>query len=74
MGGTSTDVAHYDGSYERSFETEIAGVRLKTPMMAIHTVAAGGGSLVQYDGARFGSGQNLPGRIRGQPVTAKGGH
>jgi len=42
MGGTSTDVAHYNGEYERTFETEIAGVRLRTPMMAIHTVAAGG--------------------------------
>jgi len=52
MGGTSTDVAHYKGEYERTFETEIAGVRL-TPMMAIHTVAAGGGSILQFDGARY---------------------
>ncbi|NBD18904.1 MAG: 5-oxoprolinase, partial [Cyanobacteria bacterium] len=53
MGGTSTDVAHYAGEYERSLETEIAGVRLKTPMMAIHTVAAGGGSIVEFDGSRY---------------------
>jgi len=52
MGGTSTDVAHYNGEYERTFETEIAGVRLRTPMMAIHTVA-GGGSILQFDGARY---------------------
>lgn len=53
MGGTSTDVAHYNGEYERTFETEVAGVRLRTPMMAIHTVAAGGGSILQFDGARY---------------------
>jgi len=53
MGGTSTDVAHYNGEYERTFETEIAGVRLRTPMMAIHTVAAGGGSILQFDGSRY---------------------
>ncbi|NEO85325.1 MAG: hydantoinase/oxoprolinase family protein, partial [Spirulina sp. SIO3F2] len=53
MGGTSTDVTHYAGDYERTLETEIAGVRLRTPMMAIHTVAAGGGSIVQFDGARY---------------------
>ena len=53
MGGTSTDVAHYNGEYERDLETEIAGVRLRIPMMAIHTVAAGGGSVIQFDGRRF---------------------
>ena len=59
MGGTSTDVAHYAGEetgaveYERELETEIAGVRLRTPMMAIHTVAAGGGSILVFDGARY---------------------
>ncbi len=73
MGGTSTDVAHYDGSYERSFETEIAGVRLKTPMMAIHTVAAGGGSLVQYDGARFRVGPESAGANPGPACYGKGG-
>ena len=53
MGGTSTDVSHFDGDYERTFETEVAGVRLRAPMMLIHTVAAGGGSILHYDGARF---------------------
>ncbi|WP_024545266.1 hydantoinase B/oxoprolinase family protein [Picosynechococcus sp. NKBG15041c] len=73
MGGTSTDVAHYDGTYERSFETEIAGVRLKTPMLAIHTVAAGGGSLVQYDGARFRVGPESAGAHPGPASYGKGG-
>ena len=50
MGGTSTDVAHYDGEYERSFETLVAGVRMRAPMMQIHTVAAGGGSILHFDG------------------------
>ncbi|MCK9912575.1 hydantoinase/oxoprolinase family protein, partial [Microbacteriaceae bacterium K1510] len=50
MGGTSTDVAHFAGEYERSFETQIAGVRLAVPMLRMHTVAAGGGSIVRYDG------------------------
>jgi 5-oxoprolinase (ATP-hydrolysing) len=53
MGGTSTDVAHFNGEYEREFETEIAGIRLRSPVMAIHTVAAGGGSIVFFDGARY---------------------
>ena len=53
MGGTSTDVSHYNGEFERTFETEVAGVRVRAPMMLIHTVAAGGGSILQYDGARF---------------------
>ena len=53
MGGTSTDVTHYAGEYERAFDTEVAGVRLRAPMMRIHTVAAGGGSICSFDGARF---------------------
>ena len=53
MGGTSTDVTHYAGEYERAFVTEVAGVRLRAPMMRIHTVAAGGGSICTFDGARF---------------------
>ncbi|MRS05890.1 5-oxoprolinase, partial [bacterium] len=53
MGGTSTDVAQYSGEYERSLETEVAGVRLRFPMMRIHTVAAGGGSILHYEGGRF---------------------
>jgi 5-oxoprolinase (ATP-hydrolysing) len=51
MGGTSTDVAHFDGEYERAFETEVAGVRMRAPMMLIHTVAAGGGSILHFDGS-----------------------
>jgi 5-oxoprolinase (ATP-hydrolysing) len=53
MGGTSTDVSHYDGEYERAFETEVAGVRMRAPMMRIHTVAAGGGSILFYESGRF---------------------
>ena len=53
MGGTSTDVSHFAGEYERAFETEVAGVRMRAPMMRIHTVAAGGGSILHFDGARF---------------------
>jgi 5-oxoprolinase (ATP-hydrolysing) len=53
MGGTSTDVALYDNAFERSFETEIAGVRIRAPMLAINTVAAGGGSILTFDGARL---------------------
>ncbi len=53
MGGTSTDVCHYAGEFERAFETEVAGVRMRAPMMRIHTVAAGGGSILQFDGSRF---------------------
>ncbi len=53
MGGTSTDVSHYAGEYERAFETQVAGVRMRAPMMSIHTVAAGGGSILHFDGARY---------------------
>lgn len=53
MGGTSTDVAHFAGDLEKDFETEVAGVRMRAPMMKIHTVAAGGGSLLTYDGSRY---------------------
>lgn len=73
MGGTSTDVAHYNGEYERSFETEIAGVRLRTPMMAIHTVAAGGGSILKYDGARFRVGPESAGANPGPACYGKDG-
>ncbi len=61
MGGTSTDVTHYDGEFERAFETEVAGVRMRTPMLRIHTVAAGGGSILQYDGSRFRVGPHSAG-------------
>jgi 5-oxoprolinase (ATP-hydrolysing) len=61
MGGTSTDVSHFDGEYERAFDTEIAGVRMRAPMMLIHTVAAGGGSILHFDGARFRVGPDSAG-------------
>ncbi len=61
MGGTSTDVSHFDGEYERAFETEVAGVRMRAPMMLIHTVAAGGGSVLHFDGARFRVGPDSAG-------------
>ena len=59
MGGTSTDVAHYDGEYERAFDTEVAGVRVRAPMMRIHTVAAGGGSILHFEAGRFRAGPNF---------------
>jgi 5-oxoprolinase (ATP-hydrolysing) len=65
MGGTSTDVAHFDGAFERAFETQVAGVRLRAPMMLIHTVAAGGGSVLHYDGARFRVGPDSAGASPG---------
>ncbi len=73
MGGTSTDVAHYQGEYERQLETEIAGVRLRTPMMAIHTVAAGGGSIVQFDGDRYRVGPSSAGAYPGPACYGHGG-
>ena len=71
MGGTSTDVAHFNGEYEREFETEIAGVRLRSPVMAIHTVAAGGGSIVFFDGARYRVGPGVCRRDPGPLAIAK---
>lgn len=65
MGGTSTDVSHYDGTYERTYETVVAGVRVRTPMMNIHTVAAGGGSILHYDGSRFRVGPDSAGAAPG---------
>jgi 5-oxoprolinase (ATP-hydrolysing) len=65
MGGTSTDVSRYDGGFERVYETEVAGVRLRAPMMSIHTVAAGGGSLCRYDGYRFTVGPESAGAFPG---------
>lgn len=53
MGGTSTDVTHFDGSFERTFETQVAGVRMRAPMLQLHTVAAGGGSILHADPGRF---------------------
>ncbi len=73
MGGTSTDVAHYDGEFERSFETLVAGVRMRAPMMHIHTVAAGGGSILQFDGARFRVGPESAGANPGPACYRRGG-
>ena len=61
MGGTSTDVSHYNGEYERSQETMVAGIRLRAPMMNIHTVAAGGGSILHFDGTRYRVGPDSAG-------------
>ncbi len=61
MGGTSTDVSHFAGEFERAFETQVAGVRMRAPMMSIHTVAAGGGSILRFDGARFRVGPDSAG-------------
>ena len=53
MGGTSTDVSHFAGEYERAFDTEVGGVRVRAPMMSIHSIAAGGGSIIRFDGSRL---------------------
>ncbi|MGB0795801.1 MAG: hydantoinase/oxoprolinase family protein, partial [Paracoccaceae bacterium] len=73
MGGTSTDVCHYAGQYERSFETEVAGVRLRAPMMHIHTVAAGGGSILFYRNGRFQVGPESAGANPGPACYRRGG-
>ena len=73
MGGTSTDVSHFDGEYERVFETEVAGVRMRAPMMLIHTVAAGGGSILHFDGARFRVGPDSAGANPGPKCYRRGG-
>jgi 5-oxoprolinase (ATP-hydrolysing) len=73
MGGTSTDVAHFDGEYERAFETLVAGVRMRAPMMQIHTVAAGGGSMCFFDGARYRVGPESAGANPGPASYRRGG-
>ncbi|WP_127088548.1 hydantoinase B/oxoprolinase family protein [Aquabacter cavernae] len=73
MGGTSTDVCHYDGELERAFDTEVAGVRIRAPMMRIHTVAAGGGSILHYDGSRFRVGPDSAGANPGPACYRRGG-
>lgn len=73
MGGTSTDVAHYNGEYERSFETMVAGVRMRAPMMHIHTVAAGGGSILHFDGSRYRVGPESAGANPGPACYRRGG-
>ncbi len=73
MGGTSTDVAHYAGEYERAFDTEVAGVRLRAPIMQIHTVAAGGGSVCRFDGVRLRVGPESAGANPGPAAYRRGG-
>ncbi|HSU45098.1 MAG TPA: hydantoinase B/oxoprolinase family protein [Casimicrobiaceae bacterium] len=73
MGGTSTDVTHWAGEYERAFVTEVAGVRLRAPMMSIHTVAAGGGSICTFDGARLRVGPQSAGANPGPASYRRGG-
>jgi 5-oxoprolinase (ATP-hydrolysing) len=73
MGGTSTDVSHYAGEYEREFETLVAGVRMRAPMMSIHTVAAGGGSILHFDGARLRVGPDSAGANPGPACYRRGG-
>ncbi len=73
MGGTSTDVSHYAGEFERAFETQVAGVRMRAPMMSIHTVAAGGGSLLGFDGARLRVGPQSAGANPGPASYRRGG-
>jgi 5-oxoprolinase (ATP-hydrolysing) len=73
MGGTSTDVSHYAGEFERAFETRVAGVRMRAPMMSIHTVAAGGGSILAFDGARLRAGPESAGANPGPACYRRGG-
>lgn len=73
MGGTSTDVTHYDGEFERSFETLVAGVRMRAPMMRIHTVAAGGGSILHFTDGRFQVGPDSAGADPGPACYRRGG-
>ncbi|MFT5800056.1 MAG: 5-oxoprolinase (ATP-hydrolyzing), partial [Candidatus Azotimanducaceae bacterium] len=73
MGGTSTDVCHYAGEFERSFETEVAGVRMRAPMMAIHTVAAGGGSILSYSAGRMQVGPESAGANPGPAAYRRDG-
>lgn len=73
MGGTSTDVSHFNGEFERAFETLVAGVRMRAPMMSIHTVAAGGGSILHFDGARLRVGPDSAGANPGPASYRRGG-
>jgi 5-oxoprolinase (ATP-hydrolysing) len=73
MGGTSTDVSHFAGEYERAFDTEVAGIRVRAPMMNIHTIAAGGGSVIRFDGARLRVGPESAGANPGPASYRRGG-
>src|ERR1700758_475284 len=73
MGGTSTDVSHFAGEFEREFETQVAGVRMRAPMLSIHTVAAGGGSILHFDGSRYRAGPDSAGGGAGPAPLRRGG-
>jgi 5-oxoprolinase (ATP-hydrolysing) len=73
MGGTSTDVSHYGGEFERAFETEVAGVRLRAPMLRIHTIAAGGGSILRFEDGRYQVGPASAGAVPGPACYRLGG-
>src|SRR6266851_1824934 len=73
MGGTSTDVSHYAGEYERQYETQVAGFRMRAPMLSIHTVAAGGGSILHFDGGRYRVGPDSAGANPGPAAYRRGG-
>ncbi|MEL7242067.1 MAG: hydantoinase/oxoprolinase family protein [Cyanobacteria bacterium J06573_2] len=73
MGGTSTDVAHFNGEYERQLENEIAGARMRVPVLAIHTIAAGGGSILSFDGSSYRVGPESAGSIPGPACYRRGG-
>ncbi len=73
MGGTSTDVSHFAGEYERAFDTEVGGVRVRAPMLNIHTIAAGGGSIIRFDGARLRVGPESAGADPGPASYRRGG-
>jgi len=73
MGGTSTDVSHFAGEFEREYETEVAGVRMRAPMLSIHTVAAGGGSVLHFDGSRYRVGPDSAGADPGPACYRRGG-
>ena len=73
MGGTSTDVSHYAGELEREFDTQVAGVRMRAPMMSIHTIAAGGGSVLHFDGQRYRVGPDSAGANPGPACYRRGG-
>ena len=73
MGGTSTDVCHFNGEYERTLETKVAGVILRSPMMLINTVAAGGGSILHFDGSRYRVGPDSAGAYPGPACYRNGG-
>ena len=73
MGGTSTDVSHFAGEFERQYETQVAGVRMRAPMLAIHTVAAGGGSILAFDGSRYRVGPGSAGAVPGPAAYRRGG-